>query len=211
VYDQVYWTLTFGRTEHHTPVGLVPESAPYVVFLDAISKAFCATGMRVGWGVMPPPIRQRMSDILGHVGAWAPKAEQAGVAKFLSQPEAVYAFRATVRRKLEQRLQALYDGVMAMKKDGFPVDAVEPQGAIYLSARFDLFGRTVRGISVKTNDDVRRLLLEEAGLGVVPFQAFGFKGDTGWFRLSVGAVSMEDIAAAFPRLRAMLAGAPAAV
>jgi aspartate aminotransferase len=211
VYDQVYWTLTFGRTEHHTPVGLVPESAPYVVFLDAISKAFCATGMRVGWGVMPPPIRQRMSDILGHVGAWAPKAEQAGVAQFLSQPEAVYAFRATVRRKLEERLQALYDGVMAMKRDGFPVDAVEPQGAIYLSVRFDLFGRTVRGVPVRTNDDVRRLLLEEAGLGVVPFQAFGFEGDTGWFRLSVGAVSMEDIAAAFPRLRAMLAGAPAAV
>lgn len=207
VYDQVYWTLTFGRTEHHTPVGLVPESAPYVVFLDAISKAFCATGMRVGWGVMPPPIRQRMSDILGHVGAWAPKAEQAAVAAFLSRPEAVYAFRATVRKKLEERLEALYKGVMAMKKDGFPVDAVEPQGAIYLSVRFDLVGRTVRGVSVKTNDDTRRLLLEEAGLGVVPFQAFGFAGDTGWFRLSVGAVSMEDIAAAFPRLRAMLAGA----
>jgi aspartate aminotransferase len=55
---------------------------------------------------------------------------------------------------------------------------------------------------------VRRLLLEEAGLGVVPFQAFGLAGDSGWFRLSVGAVSMDDIAAAFPRLRALLAAAP---
>ena len=211
VYDQVYWTLTFGRTEHHTPVSVVPESAPYVVFLDAISKAFCATGMRVGWGVMPPPIRRRMSDILGHVGAWAPKAEQAAVAAFLSRPDEVHAFRASVRRKLAERLEALYEGVMAMKRDGFPVDAIEPQGAIYLSARFDLFGRTVRGVAVRTNEDVRRLLLEEAGLGVVPFQAFGLDGDTGWFRLSVGAVSTDEIKAAFPRLRAMLAGAPAAV
>ncbi len=210
-YDQVYWTLTYGRAAHHTPVEVVPESAPYVIFLDAISKAFCATGMRVGWGVMPPAIRRRMSDILGHVGAWAPKAEQVGVARFLAQPDAVHAFRDAVRRKLDERLEALYDGVLAMKKDGFPVDAIEPQGAIYLSARFDLFGRTVRGVPVKTNDDVRRLLLEEAGLGVVPFQAFGFEGDTGWFRLSVGAVSLEEIAAAFPRLRALLAGAPAAV
>jgi aspartate aminotransferase len=210
VYDQVYWTLTFGRVAHHTPVEVVPESAPYVIFLDAISKAFCATGMRVGWGVMPPAIRRRMSDILGHIGAWAPKAEQVGVARFLSQPESVRAFRDGVRKKLGERLEALYDGVVAMKRDGFPVDAIEPQGAIYLSARFDLFGRTVKGVPVKTNDDVRRLLLEEAGLGVVPFQAFGFEGDTGWFRLSVGAVSMDDIAAAFPRLRAMLAGAPAA-
>jgi aspartate aminotransferase len=167
--------------------------------------------MRVGWGVMPPPIRRRMSDILGHVGAWAPKAEQVGVAKFLARPEVVREYRDSVRKKLEERLEALYAGVMAMKQDGFPVDAIEPQGAIYLSVRFDLFGRTVRGVPVKTNDDVRRLLLEEAGLGVVPFQAFGFAGDTGWFRLSVGAVSMDEIAAAFPRLRAVLAGAPVAV
>jgi aspartate aminotransferase len=64
-------------------------------------------------------------------------------------------------------------------------------------------------VAVRTNEDVRRLLLHEAGLGVVPFQAFGLEGDTGWFRLSVGAVSMDDIAAAFPRLRALLAAVPA--
>jgi aspartate aminotransferase len=48
-------------------------------------------------------------------------------------------------------------------------------------------------------------LLEEAGFAVVPFQAFGQQGDTGWFRMSVGAVSVEDIEAAFPRLRKVLA------
>jgi aspartate aminotransferase len=206
VYDQVYWTLTFGKATHYTPVALVPESVPYVIFLDAISKAFCATGMRVGWGVMPPAVRRRMSDILGHVGAWAPKAEQVGVAALLNEPEVVAAYRDSVRGKLAQRLEALYRGMMEMKNEGFPVDAIEPQGAIYLSARFDLFGRTVNGTAVRTNDDVRRLLLG-AGIGVVPFQAFGLAGDTGWFRLSAGAVSMDDIAAALPRLRALLAAA----
>jgi aspartate aminotransferase len=151
-------------------------------------------------------VRRRMSDILGHVGAWAPKAEQVGVAALLNQPEAISAYRDSVRGKLVQRLEALYRGVMDMRNDGFPVEAIEPQGAIYLSARFDLFGRTVNGTAVKTNDDVRRLLLG-AGIGVVPFQAFGLAGDTGWFRLSAGAVSMDDIAAAFPRLRALLAAA----
>ncbi len=206
LYDQVYWTLTFGKATHHTPVALVPESAPYVIFLDAISKAFCATGLRVGWGVMPPAVRRRMSDILGHVGAWAPKAEQVGVAALLNEPEAIAAYRDSVRDKLVQRLEALYRGMMDLKRDGFPVDAIEPQGAIYLSARFDLFGSTLNGLAVRTNEDVRRLLLG-AGIGVVPFQAFGLVGDTGWFRLSAGAVSMDDIAAAFPRLRALLAAA----
>ncbi len=42
---------------------------------------------------------------------------------------------------------------------------------------------------------------------MVPFQAFGLQGDTGWFRLSVGAVSMADIHAVLPRLRALMAQA----
>ncbi|HEY0514866.1 MAG TPA: pyridoxal phosphate-dependent aminotransferase, partial [Thermoanaerobaculia bacterium] len=53
-------------------------------------------------------------------------------------------------------------------------------------------------------EEVRRWLLEAAGIGVVPFQAFGSTEDTGWFRLSVGAVSRADIEAALPRLEAAL-------
>ena len=48
------------------------------------------------------------------------------------------------------------------------------------------------------------MLLEAAGIAVVPFQAFGLREETGWFRLSVGAVSVDDIDAAFPRLRTVL-------
>jgi aspartate aminotransferase len=38
----------------------------------------------------------------------------------------------------------------------------------------------------------------------VPFQAFGIAGDTGWFRLSVGAVSPSDIEAVLPKLAAAI-------
>ena len=44
-------------------------------------------------------------------------------------------------------------------------------------------------------------LLQEAGLCVVPFQAFGVAEDSGWFRLSVGAVSMAEIEKVMPRVR----------
>jgi aspartate aminotransferase len=40
---------------------------------------------------------------------------------------------------------------------------------------------------------------------MVQFQAFGSDEDTGWFRLSVGAVSLAAIEALRPRLRAALA------
>ncbi len=207
VFDQVYWTLTFGGVKHTTPIELVPEVAPYTLLLDALSKAVCATGMRVGWGLMPPAVRRRMADVLGHVGAWAPKAEQVATAALLDAPGTLRAFQATMKAKVKERLDALYAGFAAMAREGFPVEAIAPQGAIYLSARFDLFGRTNHGRVIATNDDIRKLLLEAAGLAIVPFQAFGLKGDTGWFRLSVGAVSMADIAAVFPRLRELMAPA----
>ncbi|MFT3766628.1 MAG: aminotransferase class I/II-fold pyridoxal phosphate-dependent enzyme [Minicystis sp.] len=207
VFDQVYWTLTFGETKHVTPVELVPEVAPYTLLLDALSKAVCATGMRVGWGLMPPAVRKRMADILGHVGAWAPKAEQVATAALLDKPETIRAFQNGMKARVKERLDALYEGFTGMQREGYPVEAIAPQGAIYLSARFDLFGRTIQGRTIATNDDIRKLLLECAGLAVVPFQAFGLRGDTGWFRLSVGAVSMDDIRAVFPRLRELMRSA----
>jgi aspartate aminotransferase len=48
---------------------------------------------------------------------------------------------------------------------------------------------------------VRRAVLQDAGIGIVPFQAFGSTEDTGWFRMSVGAVGEDEIAEAMPRLR----------
>lgn len=147
-----------------------------------------------------------MADILGHVGAWAPKPEQVATAALLDAPETMNAFLAASKAKVKERLDALHAGFAAMKRDGLAVDAIAPQGAIYLSAKFDWLGKTIRGRTVRTNEDIRKLLLEEAGLAVVPFQAFGLREDTGWFRLSIGAVSMDDIHSAFPRLRALLAG-----
>ncbi|MFY0583476.1 aminotransferase class I/II-fold pyridoxal phosphate-dependent enzyme [Cystobacter fuscus] len=200
MYDHIYWTLTFGQSRHVTPVELVPELAPYTVFVDGISKAFASTGVRVGWAVGPPSIISRMKDVLGHVGAWAPKAEQVAVARFLDDAPAVSAYLETMRRRVDERLTALHQGFSAMRAAGLPVLSIPPQGAIYLSVRFELLGKA----GLRTNTDIRKLLLEKAGFALVPFQAFGLMEDTGWFRLSVGAVSVEDIQAALPRVEAVL-------
>ena len=202
LYDQVYWTLTFGDTVHYTPVGLRPAMAPYTIFVDGVSKAFAATGVRVGWVVGPADVVRRMGEMVGHVGAWAPRAEQVATAGFLNDARAVQEYRVAFVRGVRDRLEALYGGIAAMRHDGLPVDAVEPAGAIYLSARFDLVGcHTSDGHELRTNEDVRRYLLHRAGVAVVPFQAFGATEETGWFRLSVGAISGEEIAKLLPRLR----------
>jgi aspartate aminotransferase len=196
MWDQIYWMLTFGDNRHFTPPQLVPESARWTIFVDGISKCFAATGLRVGWTVAPAHITSRMRDILGHLGAWAPRAEQVAAARFMRMPEEIERFHEHMIRELRLRLDMLYDGFMAMKRDGLPVDAIAPQGAIYLSAQFQIAGRT--------NEEIRKLMLDRAGFAMVAFQAFGLKKEDGWFRLSAGAVSPAQIEAGLARVRAVL-------
>jgi aspartate aminotransferase len=205
MYDQIYWMLCFGDTAHVTPPELLPEMARYTLFVDGISKAFAATGLRVGWGVGPVDVISRMSAVLGHVGAWAPRAEQVATAALLEDEAGIRRYQADFKRRLEVRLDLLHQGFQAMKSRGLPVESIPPMGAIYLTVRIHPFGRrTPAGTELRTNRDVRRYVLETAGIGVVPFGAFGSTVDEGWFRLSVGAVSEAEIEAALPRLEETL-------
>ena len=202
MWDQVYWTLTYGEAAHAHPCALVPECAPYVVTVDAISKSFAATGLRVGWAVLPPVFAERMKAFIGHVGAWAPKPEQVATAHLLADDAAMAEFGAQFRGALRERLTVLDEGLTQLG-----VHHLVPQGAMYLSVRFDLFGRPgVDGTPMSTNEEVRRWLLQRAGLAVVPFQAFDLLEDSGWFRMSVGAVSVPALRAALQRLGAALNG-----
>lgn len=204
LYDQVYWMITNG-IKHVDPVSLRPEVAPYVIYVDAISKAFASTGLRVGWAIGPQDVIRPMNDVIGHVGAWAPRAEQVATAKFLSDGAAVDRYIDHMRKEATLRLDAVHDGLSALQRDGLPVESIRPQGAIYVSARFALHGsRTAKGETLESDEDVRRFLLREAGLAVVPFSAFGTHGDHGWFRISIGVASLADIEGLMPRLREAL-------
>jgi len=206
LYDQVYWMLTFGVPHVH-PVALRPEMTRYTVYVDGISKSFAATGLRVGWGIGPKAIIQQMADLLTHVGAWAPRPEQVATAVLLGNDAEIDTYHVRMRGDVLKRLQGLHDGLQSLKGQGFPVDAAIPSGAIYLSARFQLHGRrTATGAPLHTDDDVRSYLLKAAGLAAVPFSAFGQPEGSGWFRLSVGAVSMKEIEELMPRLRGALEG-----
>lgn len=206
MYDHIYWPLCVGATKHVTPPELIPEMARYTIFADGISKAFAATGVRVGWSVGPVDVTERMSAILGHVGAWAPRAEQVATAALLDDPAYCAEYHATFIAGIQRRLDTAFRALSEMKAKGLPVDVIPPMGAIYLSARIHPFGkRTAEGKVLKTNEEVRAWNLAAARIGVVPFQAFGVPEDSGWFRLSVGAVSEREMEEAMPRLAAALA------
>jgi len=194
MYDQMYWHLTYGNIRHYDPVSLRPEMKPYTIYIDAISKVFAATGVRVGWALGPENILSKMKAILTHVGAWAPMAEQKAVARFLKMDDSIDAFLSHFKKEIEERLRAIYDELISFKEDGLPVDAIAPEGAIYLTIKFDLVGkRMATGELLQSQADVTAYLLNEAKLAIVPFYAFGASKTSPWYRLSVGTCKKESI------------------
>lgn len=194
MYDQMYWHLTYGDTRHYDPVSLRPDMKQYTVFIDAISKVFASTGVRVGWSLGPSKIISKMKAILTHVGAWAPNAEQKAVAKFLQNTEAIDRYLEKFKKDIEFRLRGIYDGLSKLKQEGYPVDAIAPQAAIYLTVKFDLVGKTTTaGKQIKDQSEVTDYLLNEAKLAIVPFYAFGASKTSSWYRLSVGTCKENEI------------------
>jgi aspartate aminotransferase len=201
MYDQMYWHLTYGDIKHFDPVNLRPAMREYTIYIDAISKVFASTGVRVGWSMGPSTVMTKMKAILTHVGAWAPMAEQKAVAKFLFQREAIKKFLAHFKSEIEQRLREIYRGFMKLRSQGFSVDAIAPEAAIYLTIKIDLAGKTTEdGKLLADQSDVTAYLLNEASLAVVPFYAFGASRDSAWYRLSVGTCKKEEISEMISRL-----------
>jgi aspartate aminotransferase len=205
MYDQIYWRLTFGETVHYNPVSLRPKMKEYTIFVDGISKAFAATGVRVGWALGPAEVIAKMKAINSHIGSWAPMAEQKAVANFLGQEQAVKKYMVHFKKEIEIRLRLIYEGFQQLKLAGFSIDAITPQAAIYLTVQINLVGKkTAGGNLLNTQAEVTAYILNEAKLALVPFYAFGADKTSNWYRLSVGCCKREDINPMMDKLREAL-------
>ena len=205
MYDQIYAMLTFGDSEHFNPVSLYPELRDYTIYIDGTSKCFAATGVRVGWSFGPTKVIDRMKALLTHVGAWAPKPEQQAVAEFLDNTAAVNEFVNDFKGKIAHSLEVLHAGIQEMKSKNFAVDSIKPMGALYLTIKLDYVGKTTEdGKVLKDSTDLVFYLIENAGVALVPFSAFGNSREMPWFRASVGACSVEDLQKMFPKLETAL-------
>jgi len=205
MYDQIYWALTQGKVKHYDPVSLRPEMKNYTIFVDGISKSLAATGVRVGWGMGPKFIIDKMKAILTHVGAWAPKPEQIATANYLNDLSKYDAFLIEQKQKIDLRFQALYSGFKSLKDKGYKIDVIVPEAAIYLTVSFNLHNqKKADGKILETTKDITKYLLEEAKLALVPFSAFGAAENSSWYRLSVGTCKLQDVSELFVMLEMAL-------
>ena len=205
LFDQIYWQLTLGNTKHFNPVVINPDMRDYTIFVDGISKVFAATGVRVGWGYGPKRIIEKMKSITSHMGAWAPKAEQVAVAKFLANSAEVKKYLESFKGEIFKRVDAFYKKFTALKNEGFNVDIIAPQASIFLTVKIDLIGmKKEDGFVISSTKDITDFLIEDAKIALVPFASFGASADSTWYRISVGTCTVEQINEIMENLRTAL-------
>ncbi|KFF01088.1 aminotransferase [Chryseobacterium formosense] len=200
MYDQIYSNLTFGA-KHVDPVSLFPEMREFTIYIEGISKCLAATGVRVGWGFGPSQVIDKMKALLTHVGAWAPKPEQEATAKYFQNADNVNSFINDFKGKLEESLKVLHNGIQDLKTKGLAVESIEPMGALYLTIKLDYIGKTKPdGAVIENSSDLVFYLINEAGVALVPFSAFGEEKSEPWFRASVGGLAIDEIEVMMPKL-----------
>lgn len=204
LFDAMYGCLASDDHYNYNPLELNPGIKPYLITVNAVSKIFAATGMRVGWCLGPVGILGKMKNLSTHIGAWAPMAEQKAVARFLVQMDPVKKFLTGFKSETSECLDRLYNGFMRLKHNGYPVNAIKPQGGIYLSVQFNLIGECVNERELQNAGDVAHYLLEKSGFAILPFSVFGSSENLPWFRISVGTCRKIDITTMFKKLEIAL-------
>jgi aspartate/methionine/tyrosine aminotransferase len=179
--DEIYFRLAYD-VEVPSIVSL-PGMAEHTILADGFSKTYAMTGWRLGFGIMPQPLAEKMELLLTHsVGCTATFTQFAGLEAILGPQDEVEAVRAEFRRRRDLMVQGL---------NGIPgIRCPLPQGAFYAFPNVQAFGRPVA--------ELADYLLAEAGVAVLPGTAFGHNGE-GYLRLSY-ANSMENIQEALERM-----------
>lgn len=134
-----------------------------------------------------------------------PHGRAKATANFLSKTGEIKQFISNYKSELEYRLVHIFKGIKQLQAEGFRVDAIAPQAAMYLTVKIDLTGMvTSNEVHLKDQAAVTQYLLEEAKLALVPFNCFGAKANSPWYRLSVGTCRKEDIEPMLRQLKSAL-------
>ncbi len=177
-----FWVLTdeiYSRLVYESPAPSIislPGMAERTILCDGFSKTYAMTGWRLGFGIMPASLAERVDLLLTHsVGCTAGFTQMAGLAALLGPQEQAEAVVAEYRR----RRDVLVAGLNAIPG----VTCRLPSGAFYAFPNISSLGRS--------SDWLADNLLTEAGVAVLPGTAFGRFGE-GYLRLCF-ANSLENI------------------
>src|SRR5438093_2465045 len=184
--DEVYGRIRYdGRADS---IAALPGMLERTIIVDSFSKSYAMTGWRLGFGVLPAALVERVTTlVVNGTSCTPPFVQLAGLAALTGPQDAVTAAVA----RLERRRDWLVDGL-----NGLPgIRCPRPVGAFY--AYPDV--RQVEERAGLSSRQLAALLLDAHGVAVLPGTDFG-PGGAGHLRLSF-AVSPADLDLALERIR----------
>lgn len=180
--DEIYMRLAFdGRPV--PSIATLPGMAERTIICDGFSKTYAMTGWRLGYGIMPDALAERVDLLMTHsVGCTASFTQVAGIEALTGPQEQVDAVVAEYQRRRDVLVAGL-NGIPGWR-------CRSPQGAFYVFPNVAAHG--------KTSSWWADFLLDQAGVAVLPGTAFGANGE-GYLRLCF-ASSMDNIREAVDRI-----------
>jgi aspartate/methionine/tyrosine aminotransferase len=160
--DEIYEHLVYGDAVFSSLPVLVPEIADRCVVVNGVAKTYAMTGWRVGWMIGPRDVVAAATNLQSHATSNVSNvAQAAALAAVTGDLSAV----AQMRTAFDRRRLTMH-GLLAATPG---VTCPEPQGAFYCYPSFEaILGKTIRGKTPKTSEELATLALEEVGVAIVP-------------------------------------------
>ena len=184
--DEIYARIAYDHLRVPS-IATLPGMLERTIIVDGFSKTYAMTGWRLGYGIMPAELAEIIQLLLTHsVGCTAQFVQVAGIEALTGPQEAV----DQVLQEYQHRRDVIVAGL-----NSIPGIACQlPQGAFYVFPNIKSFGYS--------STDLANLLLDRAGVAVLPGSSFGGYGE-GYLRL-VYSNSVENIELAIERTRQAL-------
>ena len=186
MYEKIYWE----PEPFCSLVTAVPELYHRTVTINGVSKAYAMTGWRLGYCGGPKEIIAAMSTIQGQSTSNASSISQKAATVALNADQACVA-------KMNEAFKARRDYVVRALNSLPGVSCLPGSGTFYAFADVS---RAISALGCRDDGEFAELLLNEAGVAVVPGSGFGAPGH---MRLSF-ACSMPTLEQALDRIARIL-------
>ena len=184
--DEVYSRLLYEGT--HQSILSLPGMKEKTILIDGHSKTYAMTGWRLGYGVAPREIADKITRLTINSNSCTATFTQIAGIEALTGPQ---TFVTQMVSEFKIRRDAIVDGLNAI--DG--ITCIKPLGSFYVFPNV-----TQLPLSCEALADY---LMDEVGVALLPGTAFGKYGD-GYLRLSY-ANSLENIKDALSRIKFAIA------
>ncbi|MFL5260366.1 MAG: pyridoxal phosphate-dependent aminotransferase [Hyphomicrobiales bacterium] len=174
--DDMYEHLVYDEFTFVTPAEVEPKLYERTLTMNGVSKAYCMTGWRIGYGAGPEPLIKAMAKLQSQstsnpssIAQWAAVEALNGPQDFIPRNNKVFKERR--------------DLVVSMLNQAKGLTCPTPEGAFYVypSCAGAIGRRAPSGNSIVTDEDFATELLAAEGVAVVHGSAFGMSP---FFRIS---------------------------